>query len=190
MVVLRRVPVLALVALSLAAALLTPGRAGAAEPAADLESEVKAAFLYNFAKFVEWPPEALPAAPVTFCVYREDPVGASLEALTRGETLNGRRLVVRRLRDFLQVRECHVLFLNAAEKGHLPEALSALHGAGVLTVGEGKDFLDKGGMIRLFLEQNRMRFDINLDAAETCALKISSKLLRLAHAVNPQRGEG
>jgi hypothetical protein len=179
-------------ALALAAALSMPGWAGAAEPAADLESEVKAAFLYNFAKFVEWPPDAFPepSAPLAFCVYGDDPVSASLDAVTRGETLNGRRLVVRRLRDLLQVRECHVLFISAAEKGRLPEALSALRDARVLTVGEGQGFLDKGGMIRLFLQQNRMRFDINLDAAEACALKISSKLLRLAQAVNPQRRGG
>ena len=173
----------------LGAVLILVLAAGLAEPAADLESEVKAAFLYNFAKFIEWPPDAFaqPSAPMAFCVYGEDPVGASLEALIRGETLNGRRLEVRRLRGVSQARECHVLFFSAAEKGRLPEALSALREARALTVGEGKDFLDKGGMIRLFLEQNRMRFDINLDAAETCSLKISSKLLRLAHAVNPQR---
>jgi hypothetical protein len=189
MVVLKRVPVVGFV---LAAALAMPGLAGAAEPAADLESAVKAAFLFNFAKFVEWPPEAFPepSVPLAFCVYGEDPVGSSLEAVTRGETLYGRRLVVRRVRDLPQLRECHVVFFGAAEKRNLPEALSALREARVLTVGEGKDFLDKGGMIRLFLERNRMRFDINLDAAETCALKISSKLLRLAHAVNPQRQGG
>jgi len=129
-------------------------------PPSPTEFEVKAAFLYNFAKFVEWPPDAFPepSAPLAFCVYGDDPVSASLDAVTRGETLNGRRLVVRRLRDLLQVRECHVLFISAQEKGRLPEALSALRDARVLTVGEGQGFLDKGGMIRLFLEQNRMRF--------------------------------
>jgi hypothetical protein len=180
-------------ALVLALALGTVRAANAAEPAADLVSEVEAAFLYNFAKFVEWPPEAFAArsAPLTFCVDQEGPAGAglaaSLEALIRGETLNDRRLAVRRLRDFQQVRACHVLFLGAAEKRRVPEALAALRGASVLTVGEGKDFLDDGGMIRLFLEQNKMRFDINLEAAEKSALKISSKLLRLAQAVDPQR---
>jgi YfiR/HmsC-like len=187
-----------LLALALAAVLsmpewASPGLANAAEPAADLESEVKAAFLYNFAKFIEWPPEAFPApsAPMTFCVYGEEPAGAALEAslgaLLRGETLNGRRLAVRRLHDLPQLRECQVLFIGAAEKGHLPEVLTALGEASALTVGEGTDFLDKGGMIRLFLEQNRMRFDINLEAAEKRALRISSKLLRLAQTVKPQR---
>jgi hypothetical protein len=188
MVVLKRGALI----LALAAALALPGLADAAEPAADLESEVKAAFLYNFAKFIEWPPDAFPepSAPMTFCVYGEGSVGADLDALVRGETLNGRRLVVRRLRELAAARECHVLFLGTAEKGRVAEALAALREASVLTVGEGKSFLDDGGMIRLFLEQNRMRFDINLDAAEKSALRISSKLLRLAQTVNPQRRGG
>jgi len=171
---------------------LPPGWAAAAEPPADLAAEIKAALLFNFAKFVEWPAEAFPdlSAPMTFCVYGEDSVGAGLEALIRGETLSGRRLAVRRLRDLQQVRECHLLFVSAAEKGRVSETLAALRDARVLTVGEGADFLGRGGMIRLFLEQNRMRFDINLDAAEKSGLKISSKLLRLAQAVNPQRRGG
>lgn len=170
----------------------------AAEPAG-LESDVKAAFLYNFAKFVEWPPDAFPApssptspsSPMILCIYGEDRASAGLEAslgaLTQGERMGNRPLVVRRLGDLASLRECHVLFIAAAEKGHLPDVLAALREARALTVGEGTDFLDKGGMIRLFLEQNRMRFDINLDAAEKSSLKISSKLLRLAQAVNPQR---
>ena len=179
----------------MALALALPGLAAAAEPA-DLESEVKAAFLYNFAKFVEWPPDAFPApsAPMILCVYGTDRASTALESslleLTRGESLNSRPLAVRRLGDLVQIRECHVLFVGAAEKGHLPEVLAALRETRALTVGEGADFLDKGGMIRLFLEQNRMRFDINLDAAEKGSLKISSKLLRLAQAVNPQRTQG
>jgi hypothetical protein len=175
-------------ALALALAAVLPGRAA---HAADLVAEVKAAFLYNFAKFVEWPPEAFPApsAPLTFCVYGEGPAGAgleaSLEALIRGETLNGRLLVVRHLRSLQQARECQVLFLG--ENGRAAEALAALGGASVLTVGEGEDFLEDGGTIRLFLQQNKIRFDINLEAAEKSSLKISSKLLRLAQAIDPQR---
>jgi hypothetical protein len=163
--------------------------------AADLEREVKAAVLYNFAKFAEWPPEAFPepaspSAPVTFCVLGDDALGDSLETLVKGETLNGRRLVVHRPRDAQRSRDCHVLFVSPAEKGRISEILAALRGTSTLTVGEGKDFLDQGGMIRLFLEENRVRFDINLDAAERSHLTLSSKLLRLARTVTPQRREG
>jgi hypothetical protein len=161
---------------------------GFAAPA-DLEYEVKAAFLFNFAKFVEWPPDAFPdpATPVTICVLGEDPFGQGLDAVVEGETLNGRRLVVRRLRDVLQVRDCHVLFVSRSEKERLPSLMAGLRSGGVLTVGEGDDFLEQGGIIRFILEQNRVRFDINLDAAERGRLKLSSKLLRLARSVNPQR---
>jgi hypothetical protein len=155
------------------------------------ERELKAAFLYNFAKFVDWPPAAFPdrSTPVTLCTLGDDAVGASLAAVVKGETLNDRRLVVRRLRDPQEARDCHVLFVSPAEK-RVAQVLASLREAGVLTVGDGNDFLDQGGMIRLFLEQSRVRFDINLDAAERSHLTLSSKLLRLARAVNPQRREG
>jgi hypothetical protein len=174
----------------LAAALLGLAAARQAAAAPDLEYEVKAAFLYNFAKFVEWPPEAFPlsSTPVALCVYGDDPFGGSLDTVVRGETLNGRRLVVRRLRDLPQARECHVLFLGEKVRG--AEVVAALRGVSVLTVAESRDFLDQGGMIRFVVEENRVRFDINLDAAEKNRLKISSKLLRLAREVVSQRQEG
>jgi len=158
----------------------------------DSERDVKAAFLYNFAKFVEWPPEVFANAtsPMVLCVLDDEPLGASLRATVKGETLNNRRFEVRLLRDPFGAQTCHILFVGPAEKGRLPEILAALRGTGVLTVGGGSDFLGRGGMIRLFLEQHRVRFDINLDAAEQSHLKLSSKLLRLARAVNPQRQEG
>jgi YfiR/HmsC-like len=176
---------------ALAVSLLVLAGAGAGEAAQSGEREIKAAFLYNFAKFVEWPPAAFPeqATPVVLCTLGDDAVAAGLEAVVRGETLNGRRLVVRRLRDPQEARDCHVLFVSAVEK-HVPQMLGSLRGMGVLTVGDGNDFLDQGGMIRFFLEQNRMRFDINLEAAERSHLTLSSKLLHLARAVNPQRREG
>jgi hypothetical protein len=186
MVLLRR----ALPGLAVLGVLLGFAGPGPAETTpADLEYEVKAAFLFNFAKFVEWPPDAFPdpATPVTICIVGEDPFGQGLDAVVEGETLNGRRLAVRRLRDLLQARDCHVLFVSRSEKERLPALLAGLRSGGVLTVGEGDGFLEQGGMIRFVLEQNRVRFDINLDAAEHARLKLSSKLLRLARVVNPQR---
>lgn len=166
------------------------GRAGAAAAGIE-EYELKAAFLYNFAKFVEWPPDAFAgaASPVTLCILGEDPFGKSLDAVVQGESLNGRPLAVRRLRDIPPPGECHILFLSGAEKARTAEAMKALRGASVLSVGEGRDFLEHGGVIRLFLDQSRVRFDINLEAAERAHLTVSSKLLRLARAVNPQRQE-
>ena len=164
--------------------------AGSSVP--DSERDVKAAFLYNFAKFVEWPPETFSDAssPLVLCVLGDEPLSASLQTTVKGETVDSRRFEVRQLRDPVGARACHVLFIGPAEKGRVPDLLAALPGTGVLTVGGGADFLDRGGMIRLFLEKNRVRFDINLEAAERSHLKLSSKLLRLARAVNPQRREG
>jgi hypothetical protein len=153
---------------------------------------VTAAVLFNFVKFVEWPVDAFheSSSPLALCVLGDDAIADSLDAVVQGEKLNGRPLVVRRLSDARPVRECHVVFIGPLETGRLPDVLGRLAASNVLTVGEGDRFLDQGGMIRLFLEQNRLRFDVNLDAAERSHLKLSSKLLRLARAVNPQRREG
>jgi len=179
------------VVLALGAALLWLAGLEEVRAAQSGERDLKAAFLYKFAKFVEWPQAAFPepSTPVTLCVLGDDPIGASLEAVVKGEKLNDRRLVVRLLRDPQATQGCHVLFVGP-EKGRLPEILAPLRGSGVLTVGGAADFLDQGGMIRLFLEQKRVRFDINLDAAERSRLNLSSKLLRLARVVSPQRREG
>ena len=183
MVVLRTLLVLLLVAAAVAAG---------ADDRSDLEYQVKAAFLFNFAKFVEWPADAFatPQAPVVICVLGTDPFGDSLDQVVRGETVNGRPLAVRRLRQLLQVRECQIVFLAGAERRWQDELLSSIEGASVLTVGEGDGFLNGGGIIRFVLEENRVRFDINLGAAEASRLKLSSRLLRLARSVQtPQPGE-
>ncbi len=176
-------------ALALLAALLYFSGRAAAQPGVYQEYDVKAAFLYNFAKFVEWPPDALgsPEEPMEICVFGDDPFGESLDAVVRGETLNGRRLVVRRTRSLADLRDCQAVFLPGAERSRLAEALATLRGASVLTVGEVDGFLSQGGMIRFVLDQGRVRFEINQEAAERGGLKLSSKLLRLARAVYPER---
>lgn len=176
------------VALAILLLAVLTGGASAQEGAG--EYEVKAAFLYNFAKFVEWPGNAFgsPTDPLVLCVYGDDPFGESLDAVIQGERVGGRRLVVHRTREIPQLRGCHVVFLSQRARERYPEVLGSLRGRSVLTVGEGDGFLTDGGMIRFVLEQNRVRFEINLDAAERNRLKLSSQLLRLARAVNPQQG--
>ena len=172
----------------LAALLVLPAKAGAQQGAYQ-EYDVKAAFLYNFTKFVEWPPDAFesPDSPMAICVFGDDPFGESLDAVVRGETLNGRRLEVRRTRSLQDLRDCHTLFVPGAERERFAEVFSALRDASVLTVGEVDGFLPQGGVIRFVVDQGRVRFEVNLDAAERSRLKLSSKLLRLARAVYPQR---
>ncbi|HKH49985.1 MAG TPA: YfiR family protein [Thermoanaerobaculia bacterium] len=150
----------------------------------ELEYQVKAAFLFNFTKFVEWPSDVFtsPGDPVTVCVMGDDSFGESLDAVVQGETVNGRRLKVHRTRSPAELRACHMLFVPRSERRQ-SELLSSLRGAGILTVGDGDGFLSDGGIIRFVLDQNRVRFEINHAAAEANRLKLSSKLLRLARRV-------
>ena len=159
----------------------------AAQEAPPLEYELKAAFLYNFVKFVEWPPEAFAGArsPLTICVYGEDPFGASLDGVVRGESLGERSLLVQRPETLEELRDCHVLFVSHSERQRMPEILARVEGAPVLTVGDTDGFLRAGGMINFVLEENKVRFLINQAAAERSGLRISSKLLRLAKGTPP-----
>jgi hypothetical protein len=182
---------LAILGFGLLSALFLAGRARAAT-ADELEYQVKAAFLYNFAKFVEWPEDAFegPTDPMILCVVGDDPFGESLDTVVHGETLNGRPLVVHRTRDLYEIRDCHVVFVPRSERGRQERILEDLRNRGILTVGEADGFLTGGGIIRFVLEQNKVRFDINLQAAESSGLELSSKLLRLARTIHtPSAGQ-
>jgi hypothetical protein len=187
MVLLRKLAILVLLGL------LAPLERAGADAATDLEYQVKAAFLYNFAKFVEWPADAFETAgdSVILCVVGTDPFGDSLDSVVRGESVSGRRLVVHRTRDLDEIRGCHVVFVPRSERSRQERILGSLRNRGVLSVGEADGFLNGGGIIRFILEQNKVRFDINLEAAESSGLKLSSKLLRLARTIHtPQAGQG
>lgn len=176
---------LLLAALALPAA---PALAAAAdEPSA--EYGVKAAFLYNFTKFVEWPSGA-DRGDLVLCVFGDDPFGSGLDRLTQGERLDGRRLVVRRPAETGALKSCHVLFVSRSERARVREILASVEDAPVLTVADLDGFLDQGGMIDLVLEQNKVRFQVRQDVAERSRLKISSKLLSLAKPWRSSEGNG
>ncbi|HEY4362029.1 MAG TPA: YfiR family protein [Bryobacteraceae bacterium] len=147
------------------------------------EYQVKAVFLLNFVKFIEWPASAFARAdsPVTICIWGKDPFGETLDRTMAGEVVNGRRVVATRITRAPSPRSCQVLFLETWEK-EAAKAVSGL-GPGVLTVGEGRDFLRNSGMIAFSVEDRRVRFDINRTAAERASLKLSSKLLSVARNV-------
>jgi YfiR/HmsC-like len=155
-----------------------------ARDAADepLEYQVKAAFLLNFTKFIEWPPAAFGAAdsPIAICVLGDDPFGNALDQVVAGEVVNGRKVVVQRIKKALPPQSCQVLFFSRTEN-----PLNTLPGVGpgVLTIGEGEHFTRAGGMIAFVLENRRVRFGINETAAEAAGLKLSSKLLNVARFV-------
>ncbi|MGD0694030.1 MAG: YfiR family protein [Terriglobia bacterium] len=152
------------------------------------EYQVKAAFLYNFAKFVEWPPDPSSdlSDPITICVIGHDPFGTVLDEAVRGKTVSGHRLVIRRSKPGQSWTGCQIAFISSAEGKDLPSILESSKGSGVLTVGEMEGFAQRGGMINFVIEQERVHFEVNVEAAERAGLKISSKLLSLAKIVREQ----
>ena len=149
------------------------------------EYEVKAAFLYNFIKFVEWPDAAFPDAgtPISIGVLGKNPFGPELETIIKDKTVKDRKVVVKRSGKIEDLRGCHLLFINSSEQDRLPEIIEDLRGKSVLTVGETKGFAQQGGVINFIMIENKLRFEINVDAAQRAGLKISSKLLGLAKII-------
>jgi len=147
------------------------------------EYQVKAAFLYHFAKFVEWPAAAMKGEVLVVGVLGEDPFGPALDFLFEDKTLRGKRFEVRRVSSASEAQVCHVLFINLKDGVESRRTLQALSHSPVLTVGNSKDFLGGGGMIQLFVENSKVRFDINVASAKQAGLAISAQLLRLARNV-------
>jgi hypothetical protein len=157
---------------------------GHAQEAPPTEYQLKAAFLLNFAKFVEWPPAAFSDAtsPIILGILGSNPFGDALERTIRDKTINNRPLVIKEFRSAAEATNCHLLFIGASEKARLPAVLKGLNEAkaSVLTVGETDRFTESGGMINFVRQGNKIRFQINEVAAKGVGLKISSKLLSLA----------
>jgi hypothetical protein len=175
--------------ISLQAAGLDGGSLARAQDAQPTEYEVKAAFLYNFTRFIEWPTDAFegPQTPMVIGILGEDPFGPALDDIIAGKKVGGRDVVVRRLHRDQDRRGCHLLFISASEKKHLPEILLGLRGSTVVTVSEIDRFIYSGGTINLLVENSRVRFEVNLDAAARARAKISAKLLALARGVVDDR---
>jgi YfiR/HmsC-like len=156
------------------------------------EYELKAAFLFNFAKFVDWPSNmfANPADAFSVCVVGADPFGRALDDALLGKTVDQHPVSVMRIRRVADIAHCQILFVPASESRQLPEIVAKLRGQCVLVIGETDDFASSGGVIQFTLEENRVRFFINTDAADRAGLKISSKLLALAKIVRDAPASG
>jgi hypothetical protein len=165
-----------------AAALLAIAVVTGTVSAQGLEYEVKAAFIYNFVPFVEWPPAALGDSPAPFrmCLYGDDPFGERLARMVRGEQLKDRPIVIERVPVNAAASHCHLLFVPATQAGRVAAAIRAAAGGPVLSIGESPDFIRSGGMINLVVDGGRVRFDVNAAAAAARGLTVSSKLLRIA----------
>jgi hypothetical protein len=148
---------------------------------------LKAAFLVNFAKFVEWPAEATASGPLTLCVLDDAAVEDALGQLVNGGPSSGRAVVLVKGARNRSLRGCHLLYVGESDPARAVAMVDELKGAAILTVGDGDAFTRSGGMIGLFVEDGRMRFAINADAAQRAGLRLSSKLLNLAKIVKEGR---
>jgi hypothetical protein len=160
--------------------------ASAPQERAAPEYEIKAAFLYNFAMFVELPPSAFsdPRSAFVIGVVGRDPFGPVLEESFRGKHVGGRPIAIKRVPDVKELGSCHLVFIPASERETTPRILGSLKGTSTLTVGETDGFAASGGCIGFYAEGRKVRFEINLQAAKGAGLKVSSKLLRLARIID------
>jgi hypothetical protein len=149
------------------------------------EYRVKAFFLYNFARYVEWPAQAFhgPTDPIVICILGQNPFGTALEQAISGKLIGDRALAIRQVSGVQPGSSCHILYVSAAERKRFRSAAATLRGVGVLTVGEAPGFASEGGVINFKLEEGKVRFEINMDTAGQEGLRISSKLLSLAQIV-------
>lgn len=170
--------------LVLAALLCMAANAGSGSRPAAGEYEVKAAFLYNIMKFVEWPADspASQTAVLNLCILGDDPFGPIIDGLA-GRAVKNKAIVVRRIHTIAQLRDCQVLFISSSERAHLKNVLEAAKTGHILTVADTADFVGRGVVVNFSLRDRKVRFAINARAAERSGLKISSQLLKLADIV-------
>lgn len=147
------------------------------------EYQVKAAFLYHFASFVEWPERAASEEPFRICVLGTDPFRSDLERTLGGKSIQNRPVVSRRLSNPGEAVGCRIVFISPSEEDRYADLFNTLHRKNILTVGESRRFAEQGGVIQFILVEGKVRFAINVTAGRHAGLKLSSKLLNLATEV-------
>jgi len=157
-----------------------------ADDSVSKEYQIKAAYLYNFAKFVEWPAQSFTNArsPLVIGILGKAPIGQELQAIARDHNINGRNIVIKAVADAAEAGQVQLLFFGNDANSRVVEMLAALKGGAVLTVGESDKFIAAGGLINFVREADKVRFEINAAAAEHAGLKISAQLLKLAKPVH------
>ena len=156
---------------------------------------IKAGFIYNFAKLVEWPTSAFaqPDSPFVIGILGNDPFGATLDTIVADKKIDGRAFAVRRLRwskDSKDLKGCNILFVSSSEKEHIDSVVETMKGLPILTIGDAPGFAKRGGIINFTLEDNKVRFEVNVEAAKHADLTISSRLLTLAKIVQQVAADG
>jgi hypothetical protein len=152
------------------------------------EYEVKAVFIYNLGKFIEWPDKSFDnSSTLTLYILGDDPFGTDLDAIT-GKLIQGKRIVVKQIDSPGALKNPGILFISSSEKEQIRDILKSISGLPILTVGDTKSFAQRGVMINFYIENNKIRFEINLDAANLAGLKISSNVLRMGTIISPSKG--
>jgi YfiR/HmsC-like len=156
------------------------------------EEQIKAGFLFNFTKFVEWPPESFADAnaPIVIGIVGDSAVEKLLMEVAAGKSVNGRPVLVKHFKDLQDVRNCQIVFVGSSDEKRMPQILEALKASSVLSVGETPGFIPAGGMINFFIEDNKVRLEINLDAATRARVKISAKVIAVGRLVAQNAGKG
>ncbi len=160
---------------------LLSASASPAQESRPTESQVEAAYLYNFGKFITFPPNrAGKFDPFSICILGKDPFREALDATVRGESINGKKITVQRLVNMQHAETCSILFVSSSEESHLPAIVAPAKTLSLLTVSDMKGFAERGGIIQLVRQQDRIRFEVNLAAAQESHLTLSSELLKVA----------
>jgi uncharacterized protein DUF4154 len=184
---LRRLGIL-IVALSVSLSWAPEAFAQASDSSDSSEYLIKAGFIFNFAKFVEWPQTAFTQSdsPIVIGILGTDPFGSIIDQIVQDKKVGARGFIVKRLkwgRDVKELKDCNILFVSASEKARIDDVLQVVKGLPILTVGETPGFAERGGTIRFTVEDNRVRLEVNVEAAQKAQLTISSRLLTLARII-------
>lgn len=190
--IMKRVSFIAAFLICLTLATAFPGRAQSSESSDSSEYLIKAGFTYNFAKLMEWPSGAFAQAdsPIVIGVLGTDPFNGTLDEVLKGKQANGRSFEVRHLKWGADLKGCNILFVSDSETPHLDELFHMVKALPILTIGQTSGFAQRGGIINFVVEDNRVRFEINVDAAKQANINISSRLLSLATIVHQGAPDG
>jgi YfiR/HmsC-like len=172
--------------------LTIPMSAQTAGSVASSEYLIKAGFTYNFAKLMQWPEKAFPQqdSPIVIGILGADPFGNTLREVLTGKNVNGRSFVIKHLKFGAELKDCNILFVSASETAHLDEILRLVRGLPILTIGETPSFARRGGIINFILEDDKVHFEVNVEAAKQADIVISSRLLTLARIVPQTTADG
>lgn len=160
-----------------------------AQSTGDREYRVKAAFIFNFTQFVEWPSHSFktPDSPAIIGIIGKDPFGSYLHEAISGESMGSHPLLIRHFENVDEINDCHILFFNINDKTKLKEAIAKIKGKNILTISDANDFAKTGGMIHFYTKDDKINIRINLEAVKSENLVISSKLLKLADIVTTEK---